>query len=552
MALLPKAEHLARYKDIALLFAKYGHGELLKGSTFDDTLERQGPPPVPPKAEELANDLEKMGPTFIKLGQLLSTRADFLPPAYLLALSRLQDRVEPFSFNEVEAIVPVEIGARISRAFLRFDPQPVAAASLGQVHRAALRDGREVVVKVQRPHIREKMVDDLEALEEIAAFLDAKTEIGDRYEFKKFVEQFRASLLAELDYRQEAQNLRTLGEKLRGYERIVVPQPIDDYTTSRVLTMEHVTGRKITALHPIVRVDLNGRALAEELFRAYLQQILVDGFFHADPHPGNIFITDDHRIALLDLGMVGRIAPKLQENLLQLLLAISEGRSDDAAASAMKIGEAREDFNEMDFRRRLADVVSRQKDATVEQMQVGRVVLEVTTIAAECRIRVPPELSMLGKTLLNLDLVAHTLAPDFDPNASIRENAGELLQRRLWKSFAPGNMFRGMLEMKDLVERLPERLNRIIDALASNNLRIRVDTIDAELLMSGFQKVANRITLGLIIAALIVGAAMLMRVETNFHILGYPGFAMLCFLIALISAAALALSILMKDRGEKR
>jgi ubiquinone biosynthesis protein len=552
MAILPKAEHLARFKDIAMLFAKYGHGDLLKGSEFDDMLDRQGAPPVPPQAEELARDLEKMGPTFIKLGQLLSTRTDFLPPAYVLALSRLQDKVEPFSYDEVEAIVPVEIGARISRAFSYFDPQPLAAASLGQVHRAALRDGREVVVKVQRPKIRERMVDDLDALDEIAGFLDAKTGIGERYEFRKIVEQFRANLIAELDYRQEAQNLRILGERLREYRRLVIPEPIDKYTTSRVLTMEYVAGRKITALNPIVRTELDGDALAEELFRAYLQQILVDGFFHADPHPGNIFLTEDRRIALLDLGMVGRIAPKLQENLLQLLLAISEGRSDDAVSTAMKIGEPREDFDESDFRRRLADVVMRQKDATVKQMQVGRVVMDVTTIAAECRIRVPSELSMLGKTLLNLDSVGRTLAANFDPNASIRRNAAELMQRRLLKSMAPGNLFRGMIEMKDLLERLPERINRLLDAIAGNNFRIKVDTIDAELLMRGFQKIANRITLGLIIAALIIGAALLMRVETSFRVFGYPGFAMLCFLGALISAGALAFAIITHDSHDTK
>jgi ubiquinone biosynthesis protein len=552
MAILPKAEHLARFKDIAMLFAKYGHGDLLKGSEFDDVLDRQGPPPVPPQAEELARDLEKMGPTFIKLGQLLSTRTDFLPPAYVLALSRLQDKVAPFSYDEVEAIVPVEIGARISRAFSYFDARPLAAASLGQVHRAALRDGREVVVKVQRPQIRERMVDDLDALEEIAGFLDSKTGIGERYEFGNIVEQFRANLLAELDYRQEAQNLRILGERLREYRRLVIPEPIDKYTTSRVLTMEYVAGRKITALNPIVRTELDGDALAEELFRAYLQQILVDGFFHADPHPGNIFLTEDRRIALLDLGMVGRIAPKLQENLLQLLLAISEGRSDDAASTAMKIGEPREDFDETAFRRRLAEVVMRQKDATVQQMQVGRVVMDVTTIAAECRIRVPSELSMLGKTLLNLDSVGRTLAANFDPNASIRRNAGELMQRRILKSMAPGNLFRGMIEMKDLIERLPERINRLLDAIAGNNFRIKVDTIDAELLMSGFEKIANRITLGLIIAALIIGAALLMRVETRFRIFGYPGFAMLCFLAALISAGALAFAIITHDSRKAR
>ncbi len=551
IALQPR--HLTRYKDIALLFVKYGHGDLLRNSPlFDDTLPHQPQPPVPPKAEELASDLEKLGPTFIKFGQLLSTRADFLPPAYMQALARLQDKVEPFSFDEVEAIIPVEIGARISKAFSEFETKPMAAASLGQVHRAVLRDGRRVAVKIQRPNVRERVMEDLEALAEIAQFLDEHTEIGRRYEFSAMIDQFRKSLIAELDYRQEAQNLKLLGDKLRSLQRIVIPQPIDDYTTSRVLTMEYVSGTKITDLNPVVRLDIDGRGLADELFKAYLQQILVHGFFHADPHPGNILVTLDHRVALIDLGMVGRIAPKMQENLLQLLLAISEGRADDAAAAAIKIGEPREDFDELEFRRRIAEVVVQQVHATIEQMQVGRVVLDVTKISAECKIRVPAELSMLGKTLLNLDLVGRALASDFDPNAAIRRNAAEILQHRLLHSMSPGNMFSGLLELKDLVQRLPERINRILDAIANNSLKVKVDTIDEEVFMSGLQKIANRITLGLVIASLIIGAALLMRIETRFRILGYPGFAMICFIGAVAAGVVLIFSIISKDTDSKK
>jgi ubiquinone biosynthesis protein len=550
MGISLKPKHLQRYKDIAWLFTKYGHGDLARDSgLFDDTLDHYQAPPVPPKAEELANDLEKMGPTFIKLGQLLSTRADFLPQPYMQALTRLQDKVEPFPYEEVEAIAAVELGVRISKAFSRFDREPIAAASLGQVHRAALRNGREVAVKVQRPDIRERMVEDLEALDEIAEFLDHHTEIGKRYEFQNIIEQFRKSLLAELDYRQEAQNLRNIREKLRAFDLIAVPAPVDDYTTSRLLTMDYIPGKKITSLSPIVRLDLDGGALAEQLFKAYLQQILVDGLFHADPHPGNIFVTDDHRVGLIDLGMVGRIAPKMQEHLLQLLLAISEGRSDEAADVAIKIGQPRSHFNETEFRRRIAEVVSAQKDATVEQMQVGKVVLNVTQISAECAIRVPPELSMLGKTLLNLDLVGRTLDADFDPNASIRRNAGEMMRQRLMQSVSPGNLFSGLIEMKDLVERLPSRLNKLLDALAGNNFRVKVDTIDEEVFLAGLQKVANRITMGLILAALIIGAAMLMRVETSFRILGYPGFAIVCFIFAAGGGIALMLNILSQDKS---
>jgi predicted unusual protein kinase regulating ubiquinone biosynthesis (AarF/ABC1/UbiB family) len=246
MVLSLKPAHLKRYKDIAVLLVKYGRADLAKGIGIDEELARpSAAEAVPPKAEELARDLEKLGPTFIKLGQLLSTRADLLPVAYIDALARLQDDVEPFSFAEVERIVTEELGARISKAFAEFDAAPLAAASLGQVHRAVLRDGRVVAVKVQRPGVREQIIDDLDAFTEIAQLLDRHLEAGHLYQFEKVVEEFRKSILRELDYRREAQNLVTLSENLAEFDRIVVPSPILDFTTGRILTMDFVFGQKI-------------------------------------------------------------------------------------------------------------------------------------------------------------------------------------------------------------------------------------------------------------------------------------------------------------------
>ncbi|MFL6595560.1 MAG: ABC1 kinase family protein [Chthoniobacterales bacterium] len=553
MGISLKPQHLNRYRQIAWLLVKYGRSDLVKQSGLEETLaaEQRATPKEKAKADELADDLEQLGPTFVKLGQLLSTRVELMPQAYIEALTRLQDKVEPFPFDEVEKIVANELGVRLSKAFSEFEPKPMAAASLGQVHKARLRNGRQVAVKVQRPAIRERMIEDLDALDEIAEFLDSHTDFGKRYEFGKMLEEFRRSLLRELDYRQEANNLTTIREHLQEFESIVVPEPILDYTTSRVLTMEYVHGKKITDLSPLGRMEFDGDALAEQLFRAYLKQILVDGFFHADPHPGNVFLTDDYQIALIDLGMVGRIIPTFQEQLLQLLLAIAEGRADDAADVAIKIGERRDDFDETEFRRRLTAIIVQQQGATVQQMQVGRLVLEVTTAAAETNIRVPSELTMLGKTLLNLDQVGRAIAPEFDPNASIRRNAAQILQQRLYKSLSPGNLFSGVLELKDLLQRLPSRINRILDSIANNDFKVSVDAIDEKTLILGFQKVANRITVGLIIASLIVGAALLMRVETTFKIWGYPGLAILLFLGAAAAGVILLVNILFYDKSHK-
>jgi ubiquinone biosynthesis protein len=552
MTLTLKPKHLKRYREIISLFYKYGHGDLVKEApVVDDPLPHCPPARVPPSALELADDLERLGPTFVKLGQLISTRADFVPAPYMEALARLQDKVGPFSFDQVEAIVAVEIGARLSKAFQEFEATPIAAASLGQVHRAVLRSGQEVVVKVQRPGIRDAVADDLAAISEVAEFLDCHSEAGKRYEFSKMVDELRKALLRELDYRLEASNLRVMRESLKGFPHLLVPAPIDDYSTGRVLTMEYVEGKKITTLSPLVRLEIDGPMLAEELFHAYLHQILVVGVFHADPHPGNVFLTDDHRVALIDLGMVAHLGPQMQETLSKLLLAISDGQSDRAAEIAESMGRAKEGFDAPRFHREIADLVSQHKTATLDQIQVGRVLVEVTKIAGATGLSMPAELTMLGKTLLNLDLVGRALCPTFDPNDSIRRNAGKILRDRTLHSLTPSNLFSVFLEAKEFLERLPIRLNQLLDLLATNQMRINVDAIDEDRLMTGLQKIANRITVGLIIASLIVGAAMLMRVETKFQIFGYPGLAMICFLLASAGGVALVVQILRSDQRSK-
>jgi predicted unusual protein kinase regulating ubiquinone biosynthesis (AarF/ABC1/UbiB family) len=440
----------------------------------------------------------------------------------------------------------------MSKAFAEFSATPMAAASLGQVHRASLRDGREVAVKVQRPGIRERIVQDLDSMQEIAGMLDKHTKAGQRYDFSSMLEEFRKSLLQELDYRQEARNLITFANNLRDFEDIVVPQPIEDYTTSRVLTMEYIKGKKITTLSPLARIDIDGDSLADELFRAYLQQILVDGFFHADPHPGNVFLTDDNRIAIVDLGMVARITPRLQENLLQLLLSISEGRGEEAATQAIKMGEARANFDEAKFRREVAEMVVRHQNSQLSDINAGQVALEMTRISGENGFRLPPDITMMAKALLNLDQVGQTLSPRFDINASIRRNASEIMQQRMMKSLSPGNVFASMIETKDFLERLPGRINQLLDMVANNQLKINADVIDEKGLMEGIQKIANRITLGILLASLIIGAALIMRVETSFRLFGYPGLAVLFFLIAAIGAIALAINIVFTDVSRKK
>ncbi|MGN6610136.1 MAG: ABC1 kinase family protein [Angustibacter sp.] len=510
MRLSLNPQHLGRYRQIAMLLLRHGRSDLVSSAGLDDVLaEEELSPGDVAAAESLASELEAMGPTFVKLGQLLSSRVDLLPLAYTEALSRLQDDVEPFSFAEVEDIVSSELGVRLSRGFSRFDHVPLAAASLGQVHRAAMRDGREVVVKVQRPGIRQVVLDDMEVLGEIADFVEAHSDTGRRYAVTELLEQFRRSLVDELDYRREARNLVLLHDLLVERPQIVVPMPVDDYTSSRVLTMEYVPGRKVTELSPLARLDLDGTGLADALFGAFMDQVLVAGVFHADPHPGNVLITPDGRVGLIDLGQVAHIPQPMRDQLVKLMMALVSGRPDDVSRVTRTLGRELPGFDELAFERAVTDVVVRATETSIADLDSGALVLELSRQSAQAGLQLAPELSMLGKALLSLDQVARTLDPDFRPQEALERHSAEAM--RAGMKMSPASVMASLMEAKEFAEALPGRVNRAMDAIASGRFEMRVKVFDETEFLRGLHKLANVIAAGLVLAALMIGAALLAR-----------------------------------------
>jgi predicted unusual protein kinase regulating ubiquinone biosynthesis (AarF/ABC1/UbiB family) len=509
MAVPLRARHLARYRQIAGLLLKHGRSEALRASGAGIELDDTADPGLAADAQELAHELEAMGPTFIKLGQLLSSRADLLPAAHIEALSKLQDSVAPFPYAEVERIVTRELDVRMTRAFDDFDPTPIAAASLSQVHRATLRGGRDVVVKVQRPEVRRCVVEDLDALEDLAALLDEHSDRARRYALKDVVDQFGKSLVDELDFRREASNLRVIADVVSDVPELLVPAPYDDFTTSRVLTMDYVPGRKVTELSGLAQLEVDGAALADALVRGYLTQVLLAGTFHADPHPGNILVTRDGRLALIDLGQVARLAPDVRDPLVRMFVALGDGRSDDVARILSLLGEPFADFDERKFARGVADVVQRMADHTPASLPAGRAVLELARESAESGLRPAPELTMLGKVLLNLDHVAATLDPQFSPAEVLRRHTVEIMRGGMRTS--PGRLVGAILESREFAEALPGRINRAMDAVASGRFQLRVQAFDETEFLTGLHKLANVAAGGLVLAALIVGSALLAR-----------------------------------------
>lgn len=546
LAAAASSANAARYAALVRLLLRHGRSDLVSGAELDeyavDDLPDEGDRD---QAEQFARDLESMGPTYIKLGQLLSTRVDLLPAAYTDALARLQDTVEPFPAEHVREIIEAELDMSVRHLFEDFEDEPLAAASLGQVHRATLPGGRQVVVKVQRPDVRETVRDDMEVLTRLAELADSKTHVGKRYGFAQLLRQFQRSLADELDYKREARNLVKLGELTAEHDLLVVPQPVPTHSTSRVLTMERIEGTKVTDVGPLGLMDYDTASIADQLFKAYLKMILDDGFLHADPHPGNLMLTTDGRLALLDLGMVAVVPPRLQGSVVKLMLAIADGNGEEAALVLAEMGHPLEGYDAAAFRDDVAHLVSSAVNEGPE-FQAGTALMELSRMSGAHGLRPPAEMSMIGKALLNLDQATMHLDPDFAPAEVISGHIHRIMASGLKTS--PGGVLAAALEAKEFTTQLPRRANRILDTMAEGEFHLRVDAIDEERLLVVMQRIANRVVLGIIIAATILGAALLMRVPTAHQIWGYPAIAILCFLVAVVGGGTLSAWILVSDR----
>lgn len=554
-----KARNIGAYRDLVLLFTRYGVKDFRLSFEPADILEApegetEIEPDVKRRARAFAEALSKMGPTYVKFGQVLSTRPDIVPPEYIEELESLQDNVEPFSFAEIERCVESELGVRISKAFESFESTPLAAASLGQVHRARLRDGREVVVKVQRPNVRQQVRDDLEVFNEIAHALEDHTAIGRKMNFVGAVEQARITLLAELNYLQEAENMEVIRRNLADFPQIHIPEVIHDYSSSRVLTTELVHGEKVLKLSPLQLVDHDYAALATVITQAYLKQICVDGCWHSDPHPGNVFLRETEagpQIVLLDFGMVSRISQELQDEIVKMLLAIASNRGTEVAEACVRLSEVGERFEPTKFVREISSLVASVHGADPTQINTGQILFSVIGVANNNELKAPPELAMLAKTLLNLDSITRKLDPDYDPQVVIRDYAERLMTQKLKQKFNPRNLYPALLDLNQLVLELPHRVREILDETAAGKLTFGIKVVQAEEFLSGMHKIANRITVGVVIAALLIASSMMMRVPSGFRLAGYPGIAIAGYVLAAGAAIALIASIVLQDRKDQ-
>lgn len=549
MSILP--DKYDKYIRFFKFILKYWNSDLFSAENDGTNISELDPKDFDPAPEELAEDLRKMGPTYVKLGQLLSTRPDMLPKPYLDALADLQDEGEVIPYEEVEKIFHEEIGERISKAFETFEKEPVASASIGQVHIATLRSGKKVAVKIQRPGVRKRFVEDLETLMTISEQAEKYSKAARNFSLHDVIEELRYILLQELNYVKEAQNLELLKENMKEFKLLFIPAPIKDYYSQRILTMEYVEGQKVTSVSNLVLMDLPRKELVDDLVKGYLKQITVDGFAHADPHPGNVHLTPDHRLALMDLGMVARFGNQMQEMILKIMVSLGNHEGDKLVDTLLEMSEYNEkEADTINFRKLVNRMVQENKNSKASDLKTGQLILKSNQIAAHNLIHLPTELTILGKILLNMDQIVAFLSPDYDLEKTVRNYVENLFRERMKNELKSGHVLQTLLESKELIENLPYRLNKISDNLSQNKFRIQVDAFDEHRVILALQKVANRIAIGLIIAALILGAALLLRIPSNWTIFGYPGFAILLFLFAVAIGLYLVYTMLFKDEPE--
>ncbi|MBD2777142.1 ABC1 kinase family protein [Iningainema tapete] len=481
------------------------------------TVGKADEPQLPPPAV-LKNILVDLGPVYVKLGQLMSTRPDLLNAAYIEELSTLQDEVPPVSWTEVEVIIRKQLKRPLEETFTTINPIAVAAGSIAQTHRATLADGREVALKVQRPGIDITVAQDIALIHGIADLV-ARTEFGQNYEIKSIAEEFTKALEAELDFTREATHTDQLRRNLstsRWFDptQLVVAEINWDLTTSKLMVMEWLDGVPILSAN--FSSDKNGKDPVQErkaittlLFRAFFQQLYIDGFFHADPHPGNLFYLRDGRVALLDCGMVGRLDPRTQQILTQMLLAIVDLDAQRCAQLTLQLADSTEPVIlsrlESDYDRMLR----KYHNLNLEEINFSQIIYEVLQIARNNKIRLPSNMGLYAKTLANLEGLARGFNPELNFIDEIQPLLTDLFRKQLFGDHPVRSLLRTALDLKSLSLQSPRQIELLLDRVTSETLQWNLSVRGLDGLRRTMDDAANRLSFSILVGSLIMGAAII-------------------------------------------
>ena len=486
-------------------------------------------PATPEAAREFRLALEELGTTYVKLGQLLSSRPDLMPDVYIEELTRLVDEVPPVPFAELEPVIRRSIG---ESAFTRIDPEPLAAASIAQIHKALMTDGREVAVKIRRPGVLEQARIDLDLLRSTADFLERRSDRAQLLQVSALAEEVEQHLLAELEFTEEASNTELVGQMLAGHPDLLVPQVIHPYVTEEVLVLEHIEGKRVADDHGLD--EERAGHLAREFFRAYVRQVAAEGVYHADPHRGNVLLTPDGRLALLDFGLLGRLDDDARTTIAQLLLAIAQNRGDDVAALILSLSHTTLESDEPAFVAELRRKLPRYHWRPLSGIRTGDALADLQRMSVKYAIRLPTSFALVGKTLSQADSIARTLDPRMDPIELLRTDALELMLREGERRLEPAEFASYAFTQLAPLARLPRRFGQIADRLEEGTLRVGITPANLEELEAVMRSAANRIGAAIIVAGLLLASAWMARVNDAIAVVGF------------VVAAALGLYMLWK------
>jgi len=517
-------QHLRRYREIIFVFIKYGFGAIIDNigilkhinvrrkilkQTNDENIAKLS------RGERLRLALEELGPTFIKMGQILSTRSDILPKDIIKELEKLQDKAPAFSFDEVKSVIQNEFGESLEEAYAEFEPTPLAAASIAQVHKALLWSGKTVVVKVQRPGIEKIIAQDMRILEDIAKFVDNHTKYGKIYNFTKMVEDFKKRLEEELDFRIEGENAEKFKKNFLKDKKVKIPSIIWTHTTRRVLTMEYIGGIPLNDFNAIDEAGLDRGAIARNLAKSVLNQILRDVFFHGDPHPGNIMVLEDGTIAFLDFGMVGSLSPERKRQFSKMLLGIVYKNSRMIIESIIDLNAVTLNVNMKKLEKDINNLRDRYVEIPLEKLKIGEVLNGIFDLVFSYNIVIPNEFNMLAKSLITLEGIVEKL----DPKISVLEVAKPIAKQLIPKMFSTQHMkeeiINATMDYSRLIKELPSFLLNFLRKTEEENYAVELKIRDFENLEKRVDKVFNRLStsiillaLSIVIAGILIGSGM--------------------------------------------
>lgn len=533
-------KNLKRLQKIINVLIKYGFGYLVKELGLINLISKGSKilklkpsqitkAPLPVRARLV---LEELGPTFIKLGQILSIRPDLIPPDYIKELQKLQDEVPPFEYAQVGQLIKKELGADVSEIFKSFDQKPTAAASLGQVHQAILEDDNVVVVKVQRPNIEKIIETDLDILFHLARLTERHIPASRLYDPVGIVEEFARVIRSELDYGTEGRNAEKFRKNFQDDETIYTPKIYWEFSSKRILTMELIQGIKINNLKELDKAGYNRKKIAENGAKAFMKQILIDGFFHADPHPGNILVMENEIIGFMDFGMMGRLDEEIKEKGVDLFIAILERNPNKIINEMLNLGITSQEIDTHSLKIDIREMLDQYYDKSLKEIKLGELINQLVNIAIKYHIRMPVEFALLGKSLLTIEGLGLELDPHFNLAEVAKPYAQDLILERKSPQRFILKLLNDLAELYNLIILIPRQLSKTLKKMEEGVFKLEFQHRGLENLITALDRSTNRLAYSLILAAIIIGSSLIMQTDKGPHFMGFPVIGILGFLIA--------------------